>query len=443
MASNHEDHSRIDPKEHQPDPLKKSMIGSIANRIGTSASGLISSSLFKLDPLSVCSTVNSLGGDGDKAPPTSASSSASASSSYIARTRGLAGDDTWPAPSIPQDHGNETQASHSEQWRHHHHQNKIASEFDDFVSYSKGSQPQPWALSQTNQSGVEYIFHTGLKPGFAASQRDQSQAGVLTDESCRESKAIPSQLSTEGSFTSIRDRPGFGDFTPEWKRLHIQHFGDIQTDQYRQKLGHRTTTDGARPGLRLPKNVVQLPTMIDTRSHIPDDGAEVVFLLSDPEFCPGGESHDQFQYSIDEFSLGDETESTGAMASISSQWRATSEPDPLFGHLESKATPSGVALSGLPSDEKMALNCDYPLFPARYVEEVWSFFTSTKPKRLASGTLPSEAVKKIPQLNGANEKRKPTALNRLAMVLLHLGPNTSKFGAQNQRTASALKPQIG
>lgn len=429
MASNHEDHGRIDPTEHQPDPLKKRMFGSIANRIGTSASGLISSSLLKLDPLSVCSTVDFIGGDGNKAPPTSASSSASASSPYIARTRGLARDDTWPAPPMPQNHGNATQASHVEQWRHHHPQNKIASEFDDFVSASKRSQPQPWALTQTNQSGVEHIFDAGLKPGFAASPRDQSQAGVFTDESCLESKAIPSQVSTECSFTSIRDRPGFGDFTPEWKRLHIQYFGDIQTAQYRQKLGHRTTPDGARPGM--PKNVVQLPTMIDTRSHVPDDGAEVVFLLSDPEFCPGGESNDQFQYSIDEFSLEEESGSTGAMESTSSQSRATSEPDPLFSHLESKATPSGVALLALPSDQKMALNCDYPRFPARYVEEVWGFFTGTKRKRLASGTLPSGAVIKIPQLNGANEKEKPTALNRLAMVLQHLGPNTTKFGAQN------------
>lgn len=431
MASNYEDHGRIDPTEHQPDPLKKRMFGSIANRIGTSASGLISSSLLKLDPLSVCSTVDFIGGDGNKAPPTSASSSDSASSLYIARTRGLAWDGTWPAPPMPQNHGNATHASHLEQWRHHHPQTKIASEFDDFVSASKRSQSQPWALTQTNQSGVEHIFDAGLKPGFAASTRDQSQEGVFTDESCRESKAIPSQLSTtECSFTSIRDRPGFGDFTPEWKRLHIQYFGDIQTAQYRQKLGHRTITDGARPGMRSPKNVVELPNMIDTRSHVPDDGAEVIFLLSDPEFCPGGESNDQFQYSIDEFSLEEESGSTGAMASTSSQSRATSEPDPLFSHLESKATPSGVVLA-LPSDEKMALNCNYLRFPARYVEEVWGFFTGTKRRSLASDTLPSGAVIKIPQLNGANEKEKPTALNRLAMVLQHLGPNTTKFGAQN------------
>lgn len=407
------------------------MFGSIANRIGTSASGLISSSLLKLDPLSACSTVEFIGGDGNKELPTSASSSASVSSSHIARTRGLARDDTWPAPSIPQDHGNATQASHLEQWKHHHYQNKIASEFDDFVSASKRSQPQPWALNQTYQSGVEHILHVGLEPGFAASQIHQSQPGVLTDESCRESKAIPSQLSTECSFTSIIDRPGFEDFTPDWKRLHMQHFGDVQTAQYRQKLGHGTTTDGARPGLRSPKNVVQLPNMIDTRSHFPDDGAEVVYLLSDPEFCPGEEPNDQFQYSIDEFSPESESVSTGAMASTSFQSRAISEPNPLYGNLESKATPSGVALLGLPSDEKMALNCDYPRFPARYVEEVWGFFTSTKPKRLASGTFPSRAVKKIPKLNGANEKGKHTVLNRLAMVLHHLGPNTTNFGVQN------------
>lgn len=431
MASNHEDHSRIEPTEHQPDPLKNSMFGSIANRIGTSASGLISSSLLKLDPLSVCSSVEFIGGDGSKAPPTSASSSTSISSSYIARTRGLARDDTWPAPSIPQDQEKATQASHLEQWRHHHHQNKITSEFDDFVSDSKRSQAQPWALTQTNQSGGEHIFQAGLDPGFAASQIDQSQAGVLTDESCRESKAIPSQLSTECFFTSIRDRAGFEDFTPEWKRLHIQHFGDIQTAHSRQKPGHRTNTDGARPGLRPPKNVVQLPNMIETPSHVPNDGAEVVFLLSDPEFCPGGEFNDQFQYSIDEFPLGDESGSAGAMASKSSQSMANSEPDPLFGHLESKATPSAAAALGLPSDENMALICDHPRFPAKYVEEVWGFFTSTKPKRLASGTIPSGAVKMVPQLNRANEKGRTTALNRLVMVLNHLGPNTTMFGAQH------------
>lgn len=427
MASNHEDHSRIEPTEHQPD----SMFGSIANRIGTSASGLIPSSFLKLDPLSVCSSVNFTGGDGSKAQPTSASSSTSISSSYIARTRGLARDDTWPAPYILQDQEKATQASHLEQWRHHHHQNKITSEFDDFVSDSKRSQAQPWALTQKNLSGGEHIFQAGLNPGFAASQIDQSQAGVLTDESCRESKAIPSQLSTECSFTSIKDCAGFEDFTPEWKRLHIQHFEDIQTAQYRQTPGHRTNTDGARPGLRSPKNVVQLPNMIDTPSHVPADGAEVVFLLSDPEFCPGGEFNDQFQYSIDEFSLEDESRSTGAMTSKSSQSRATSEPDPLFGHLESKATPSAVALLGLPLDERMALTCDYPRFPAKYVEEVWGFLTSTKPKRLASGTIPSGAVKKVPQLNGANEKGKTTVFNRLVMVINHLGPNTTKFGAQN------------
>lgn len=431
MASNHEDHSRIEATNHQPDSLKNSMFGSIASRIGTSASGLISSSLLKLDPLSVCSSVDFIGGEGNKAPPTSASSSTSISSSYIARTRGLARDDTWPAPSISQDQEKATQASQLQQWRHHHHQNRITSEFDDFLSDSKRSQSQPWALTQTNQSGGEHIFHAGLNPGFAVSKIDQSQAGVFTDESCRESKATLSQLSTECSFTSIRDRAGFEDFTPEWKRLQIQHFGNIQTTQHRQKPGHRTNIDGASPDLRSPKNVVQLPNMIDTPSHAPDDGAEVVCLLSDPEFCPGGEFNDQFQYSIDEFSLGDESGSTGVMASTSSQSRATSEPDPLFGQIESKATPSAVALLGLPSDEKMALTCDYPRFPARYVEEVWGFFTSTKPQRLASGTVPSGAVKKVPQLNGANEKGKPTALNRLVMVLSHLGPNTTKSGAQN------------
>lgn len=431
MASNHEDHSRIEPTEHQPDPLRINMFGSIANRIGTSASGLISSSLLRLDPLSVCSSVASIGGDGNKAPPTLASSSTSTSSSSIARTIGLARDDTWPAPSIPQDQEKATLASHLEQWRHHHPQTKITSEFDDFVSDSKRSQAQPWAATQTNQSSGEHIFHAGLNPGFAASQIDQSQAGVLTDESCRGSKAIPSQLSTECSFTSIRDKACFEDFTPEWKRLHMQHFGDFQTAQYRQKPGHRTNTDSARPGLRSPNNVVQLPNMIDKASHVPDDGAEVVFLLSDPAFCPGGEFNDQFQYAIDEFSLGEESWLTGAMASTSSQSRETSEPDPLFGHLESKATPSAAALLVSPSDEKMALTCDYPRFPARYVEEVWGFFTSTKPKRLASGSIPSGAVKKVSQLNGANENGKPTALNRLVMVLNHLGPNTTKFGAQN------------
>lgn len=201
--------------------------------------------------------------------------------------------------------------------------------------------------------------------------------------------------------------------------------------QYRQKTSHRTNTDGARSGLRSPKNVVQLPNMIDTPSHVPDDGAEVVFLLSDPEFCPGGEFNDQLQYSIDDFSLGEESWLMGATASTSSQPRETSEPEPLFDRLESKAVPSAAALLGSPSDEKMALTCDYPRFPARYVEEVWGFFTSTKPKCLASGTVPSEAVKKVPQLNGANEKGKTTALNRLVMVLNHLGPNTTKFGAQN------------
>lgn len=169
--------------------------------------------------------------------------------------------------------------------------------------------------------------------------------------------------------------------------------------------------------------------MIDTQSDIPDDGAEVVSLLSDPEFCPYGEFNDQPQYSIDESLLGEESWLTGATASKSSQSRQTSEPDSLFLHLKSKAAPSTAALLGSSSDEQMAFNCDYPRFPARYVEEVWGFFTSTKPKRLARSTVPSGGVRKDPQLNGVNEKGKTTVLNRLVMVLNHLGPNPTKFGA--------------
>lgn len=170
--------------------------------------------------------------------------------------------------------------------------------------------------------------------------------------------------------------------------------------------------------------------MTDTPSDLPDDGAEVVSLLSDPEFCPGGEFNDQLQYSIDDFLLGEESWLMGATASTSSQLRETSEPGPLFGHLESKAAPRAAALLVSSSDEQMAFTCDYPRFPARYVEEVWGFFTSTKPKHLARGTVPSGAVEKDPKWNGASDKGNLTALNRLVMVLNHLGPNPTKFGAQ-------------
>lgn len=430
MASNREDHSRIEPAEHQPDPLKKSMFGSIANRIGQSASGLISSSLLRPDPLSVCSSVAFIGGDGNKAPPTSASSSTSISSSSVA-ARGLTRDNTWPAPFIPQDQEKAKQASHLEQWRHHAHQNTISSEFDDFTSDSKWTRAQPGATIKTKQSGGEDIFHAGSSPGFAASEIGQPQAGVLADESCRESKAVPPQLSTECFFTSIRDRASPENFTPEWKRLHVQHFGDIQTAQVRQKPGHRTTTDGVISGLQSPKKVVRFPNMIDTPFDIPDDGAEVVSLLSDPEFCPGGEFNDQPQYSIDEFLLGEESRLTGATSPTSSQSRETSGPDLLFGHLESKAAQSAAALLESPAEEQMAFTCDYARFPARYIEEVWGFLASTKPKRLARGTVPSGAVKKDPQWNGANDKGRTTTLNRLVMVLNHLGPNPTKFEAQN------------
>lgn len=430
MALNRKDHSRIEPAEHQPDPSKKSMFGSIANRIGQSASGLISGSLLRPDPLSVCSSLAFIGSDSNKAPPTLASSSTYTSSSFSA-TRELTRDDTWLAPSIPQDQEKATQANHLEQWRYHPRQNTITSEFDDFVSDSKRTQAQPREATQKNQSSSEHIFHARSFPRFAASQIGQSQAGALTDESCRESKTIPLQLSTDCFFTSIRDRASPEDFTPEWKRLHTQHFGDIQKAQYSQKPGHRTTTDGARFGLQSPRNVVHLPNMADTPSDIPDDGAEVVSLLSDPEFCPGGGFNDQLQYSIDELLPGEESWLTGASASTFSQSRETLEPDTLFRHLETKAAPSTAALLRSPSEGQMAYACDYSRFPARYIEEVWGFFASTKPKRLARLTVPSGALKKDPQWNGANDKGRTTALNRLVMVLNHLGPNPTKFGAQN------------
>lgn len=171
--------------------------------------------------------------------------------------------------------------------------------------------------------------------------------------------------------------------------------------------------------------------MVESPSFVPEDGAEVVSLLSDPEFYPGGELNDQLQSSIDEFLLEEESWMSGAMAPMSSQSRETSEPESLFGHLKSKAAMSVANLAEPPSEEQIALDRDYPRFPARYIEEVWGYFSSTKPKRLARGTVHSVAVKNYLKLDEANDKGRTTALNRLIMVLNHLGPNPTEFGAQN------------
>lgn len=428
MASNREEHSRIEPREHQPEPLNKRTFGSIANRIGTSATGLISSSLLRPDPIYVYSSLASIGGDGSKARPTSASSSASSSSSLIAAGGRNTSDDTWPARSKPQGQERATQASYLEQWRNHPHQNTITSEFGDFVSDSKRPQAQLLASTQVDQTGGEYGFHAGSTQGFAAIQTAQFQAGVLTDESRQATNASPSQLATERFFNPIRDRSSPEDSISDWHQLHFQHFGDIQPAQYRQKPGHRTTTDTSSSALRSPKNFVRLSNIIESPSVVPEDGAEVVSLLSDPEFCPGGEFNDQLQSSFDEFLLEGESWMSGAMPS---QSKETLEPDSLFSHLNSKAAPSAANLAGSPPEEQKAFSRDYPRFPARYIEEVWGYFSGIKPKHLARSTVPSVAAKKYPRLDEANDKGRTTPLNRLVMVLNHLGPNPTKFGAQS------------
>lgn len=414
MASNHE------VLKHQPEPSNKSTFGCIANRIGTSASGLISSSLLRPDPLSVRSSLSSIGGDGSKARISTTSSSDSTSSPSIA-AGGLARDDTWPPGPIPQIQEQATQAGHLQQWRHQPYQTTITSEFEDFVSDSARLQAQPRATTQIDQTGGEYRFHAGSTPGFAAIQMGQFQAGVLADESCQATEASPSQVSTEWFSSPIRDSAGPEDFTSDWKRLHVQHFGDIQTAQYRHKPGHRTTTDGSSSALRSPKDLVHPPVVIKSPSDIPEDGAEVVSLLSDPEFFPAGEFNDQLQSSIDDLLLEDGWLS-GAMASASSQSRETSQLDSFFGYHKSKAAPSVAALAGSPSDEKIAVNRGYRCFPARYVEEVWGYF---------SGTAPPVAVKKYPKWDEANDKGRTTALSRLVMVFNHLGPNPTEFASQN------------
>lgn len=424
MASNHEDLSLIEPREHQPGPPNKSTFGSIANRIGKSASGLISSSLLRPDPLSVCSSLASIGGDGSKARPASASSSPSTSSSSIA-AEGLTRHDTWPARSKPQDQEQATQASHLEQWRHHPSQNTTTSEFDNFVSDSKRPQAQLRATAQVDQTNDDDDFLAGSTPGFAAIQMVQFQAGVLADESCQATNASSSQLAIERFFNPIRDRSGLEDFTSDWKRLHVQHIGDIQ------KPDHRASTDRSSSALRSPKNIVHLSNMIESPFIVPEDGAEVVSLLSDPEFYPGGEFNDQLQSSIDDFLLEEESWMSGATAPMSSQSRETSEPESLFCHLKSKVAMSVANLAESPSEEQIALDRDYPRFPARYIEDVWGYFSRNKPKRQARGTVHSVAVKKYLKLNEANDKGRTTALNRLVMVLNHLGPNPTEFGAQD------------
>ncbi|MCJ1346365.1 hypothetical protein MMC31_004581 [Peltigera leucophlebia] len=420
MASNHGDQNNIEPREHQPDPSKRSTLGSVANRIGTSASGLISSSLLRPDPLSVCSSLASIGGDGSKARPTSASSSASTSSSSIV-VEGLSGDGTWLSRSFPQDQDQATQTSHLEQWRHYSRQNMITSEFDDFVSDSKRPQSQIRATIEADQTVGQYGFHAGSTPGFVAIQMDQLQAGVLADESCQATKASPSQLVTESFINPIRDRSGPEDFTSDWKRLRVKHFGETRSAQYRQKPGHRTTTGSSTSALRSPKNFVHLSNMIESPSIFPEDGAEVVSLLSDPEFSPGGEFNDRLQSSSDDFLLEGESWMSGAMASISSQSRETTEPDSFFGHRKPKAAPSAVNLAGSPSEEQIVFTREYPRFPARYIEEVWGYFSGTQP----------EAVQKYRKLDETHYKGRTTALSRLVMVFNHLGPNPTTFGAQN------------
>lgn len=378
MASNHEDHSHIEPKENQPDPSNRGTFGSVANRIGASASGLISSSLRRPDPLSVCSSLASIGSDGIKARPVSASSSASTSSSSLA-VGGLSSDGTWLARSTSQDQGQATQTSHLEQWRHYACRNTVTSEYDDFVSDSKAQ------TIQVGQTVGEYGSHAGSTPGSAAIRLGQFQAGIPADGSCQATKASPSQPITESFFNPIIDGSSPEDFTSDWKRLHVS-------------------------------------SMMKSSSVVPEDGAEVVSLLSDTRFCPGGEFN-QLQPSIDEFLLEGES-----WMSMSSQSKEIPESDSLW---KSKAAPSAVNLAGPSPNEKIMCARDYLRFPARYTEEVWGYFSSTKPKQLVRGTVPSVAVNEYPKLDEPNDMGRFTALNRLVMVLNHLGPNPTKFEALN------------